>query len=316
MNDFYGDQILSKKIELDQKMKQTTVQLETKLTKAVEIADEVDNEFEDDDVTFECLSKDDAGKEKSSERLDTSLNNSMRLIENVQINFRNQRTSQPRKNSDDHHQLESKNKLYEEKLKRKTDKAQNFKKLMLQLKELQEEIINQSDHQQASSISPKRSNNDLLNTNEQPSSQVRMNPFRQDPKQYMDKVLSLISIINEVDELTNVAELKDKIQSQKMSLAKLRSERDEFAALYIKIKQEYEKKCREKEEEQRELRETNGQLQLNVNQMTDQMQELTRQTYELTQKMSQLGQENQDLLMRNSQAQDSVNMYLNQIQSL
>ena len=85
---------------------------------------------------------------------------------------------------------------------------------MLQLKELQSEMQSQGETQQASSISPKRSI-DLINQKSQRDlvSQVRMTPFRQDPKQYMDKVLSLISIINEVDELTNVAELKDKIHA-------------------------------------------------------------------------------------------------------
>jgi len=37
----------------------------------------------------------------------------------------------------------------------------------------------------------------------------RITPFRQDAKQYMDKVLHLMTIVNEVDDLTNVADLKN-----------------------------------------------------------------------------------------------------------
>jgi hypothetical protein len=40
----------------------------------------------------------------------------------------------------------------------------------------------------------------------------KLTPFRPDAKQYMDKVLHLMNIINEVDDLTNVAELKNKLE--------------------------------------------------------------------------------------------------------
>ena len=43
----------------------------------------------------------------------------------------------------------------------------------------------------------------------------RFSPFRNDQatgvKQYMDKFLNLMSIINEVDDATNVADLKNKL---------------------------------------------------------------------------------------------------------
>ena len=56
-------------------------------------------------------------------------------------------------------------------------------------------------------MSPKRSSNtrDLLVNS-------KLTPFRPDAKQYMDKVLHLMNIINEVDDLTNVAELKNKLE--------------------------------------------------------------------------------------------------------
>jgi hypothetical protein len=43
----------------------------------------------------------------------------------------------------------------------------------------------------------------------------------------MDKVLNLMNIINEVDDLTNVAELRNKLEKQKLQLLKARAERDE-----------------------------------------------------------------------------------------
>ena len=55
----------------------------------------------------------------------------------------------------------------------------------------------------------------------------KLTPFRPDAKQYMDKVLNFMNIINEVDDLTNVAELKNKLEKQKLQLLKARAERDE-----------------------------------------------------------------------------------------
>ena len=85
-----------------------------------------------------------------------------------------------------------------------------------------EQITTQAAIHDKSSLSPKRSNIDLLADDdkevEKPQlPQVllqnnRFSPFRTDTKQYMDKVLNLMTIINEVDDLTNVAELKNKLQ--------------------------------------------------------------------------------------------------------
>lgn len=71
-----------------------------------------------------------------------------------------------------------------------------------------------------SSLSPKRSQIDLIGEQDEDSKQPqthtllqgRITPFRTDAKQYMDKVLNLMTLINEVDDLTNVAELKNKLQ--------------------------------------------------------------------------------------------------------
>jgi hypothetical protein len=95
-----------------------------------------------------------------------------------------------------------------------------------------------------SSLSPKRSNIDLLNDNGKnvsqndhplPLFQSRFSPFKTDAKQYMDKVLNLMTIINEVDDVTNVAELKNKLQMQKCHLLKARVERDEHISNFNKV---------------------------------------------------------------------------------
>jgi len=44
----------------------------------------------------------------------------------------------------------------------------------------------------------------------------------------MDKVLNLMNMINEVDGLTNVAELKNKLEKQRLLLLKGRAERDDL----------------------------------------------------------------------------------------
>lgn len=51
----------------------------------------------------------------------------------------------------------------------------------------------------------------------------------------MDKVLNLMTMINEVDDLTNVADLKNKLQMQKCQLLKVRVERDEHMANFNKL---------------------------------------------------------------------------------
>ena len=42
----------------------------------------------------------------------------------------------------------------------------------------------------------------------------------------MDKVLDLMNMINEVDDVTNVADLKNKIERYKIVILKTRAERD------------------------------------------------------------------------------------------
>lgn len=57
MNEYFGGIDLSKKAELDQRMKETTQNLESKLIKAVEINDEDDqDDDEEDDITFDVIS--------------------------------------------------------------------------------------------------------------------------------------------------------------------------------------------------------------------------------------------------------------------
>jgi hypothetical protein len=51
----------------------------------------------------------------------------------------------------------------------------------------------------------------------------------------MDKVLNLMNIINEVDDLTNVAELKNRLEKQKLMLLKAKAERIELIQQLQKI---------------------------------------------------------------------------------
>lgn len=53
----------------------------------------------------------------------------------------------------------------------------------------------------------------------------------------MDKVLNLMNMINEVDGLTNVAELKNKLEKQKFQVLKARTERDELQTLLKQAQQ-------------------------------------------------------------------------------
>lgn len=58
MKQYFGD--ISKKIEFEKRMKETTQNLETKLIKAVEINDEDDqDDDEEEEITFDMISETD-----------------------------------------------------------------------------------------------------------------------------------------------------------------------------------------------------------------------------------------------------------------
>lgn len=179
-------------------MKETTQNLEQKISKAVEFNDEEDND-EEEEVTFEVTSAPDPS-EISTERPESSLNKSLTAkdIKNAlgaaQVNIKNLRPSQ-RKDSDAQDQVnameENKLNYYESKIKRKNDRAAIFKKLQEQLKEFKSEMHATQDpssaaigHNNAASTSPKRSQdlfNDPEKNKEHPvdlKNQGRLTPFR------------------------------------------------------------------------------------------------------------------------------------------
>ena len=134
MNEYFGDeQILSKTLELDIKMKQTMQNLESKLNKDVENNndDEDDNdEDEEDEITFDVISGKDPSELSMERPEESSLNKSItvRELKNNQnlsierINFHNYRpVTRERKNSDVHEVLESRE---EYKLKTNEEKKQ------------------------------------------------------------------------------------------------------------------------------------------------------------------------------------------------
>ena len=101
----------------------------------------------------------------------------------------------------------------------------------------------------------------------------------------MDKVISLISIINELDELTNVKELEEKIQTLKLNLKQARSERDEIVIQFQKLKNEFDTKCKEIEDKELENRNIQNQLEANLNELTDQIQDHNKHSFDLSQKL-------------------------------
>lgn len=68
-------------------------------------------------------------------------------------------------------------------------------------------------------------------------------PFRTDPNKIMQKVLNLMTIINEVDDLTNVADLKNKIEMQKNQIFKIKLERDDQVNKLLNQKTLIENEC-------------------------------------------------------------------------
>ena len=81
-------------------------------------------------------------------------------------------------------------------------------------------MFNQENDRETCSLSPKRSNVDLLDGPEKA-------PFKLDAQQYIGKVLNLMTIINEIDDLAKVDDLKTKNQLLKNQMVKIKMERDE-----------------------------------------------------------------------------------------
>jgi len=213
---------------------------------------------------------------------------------------------------------------YENKIKRKNERAAIFKKLQEQLTEFKSEMHATQDpssatigHNNAASISPKRSgdlfNDQSLNKGNpiDLKNQARLTPFRQDAKQYMDKVLNLMNMINEVDGLTNVAELKNKLEKQKFQVLKARTERDELQALLKQaqlsihqFQEKIEKLIEMEKTYQNQLSDNQNLVQTlnqNLQSLNEQNEFSERQMRQQLQQTDQLRQENHDLIMQNQQ---------------
>lgn len=55
----------------------------------------------------------------------------------------------------------------------------------------------------------------------------------------MDKVLNLMNMINEVDDVTNVAELKNKLEKKQWQMIKARAEKTQTQQQLTSLKQQY-----------------------------------------------------------------------------
>ena len=74
------------------------------------------------------------------------------------------------------------------------ERIELFKKLRNQLNKIKNELFSQSD---------------------QDAEDPKLSPFRLDPSKYLEKILNLITIINEVESNTNIAELKSEYEKSK-----------------------------------------------------------------------------------------------------
>jgi len=68
----------------------------------------------------------------------------------------------------------------------------------------------------------------------------------------MDKVLNLMNMINEVDDMTNVADLKNKLEKHKILKLKAIAEREELQNQILKLKQDETYLRQELKEENKE----------------------------------------------------------------
>lgn len=86
-------------------------------------------------------------------------------------------------------------------LKEPSDRAANFQKLQKQLKEFKNEMFSTRDMQN-----------------------LKQKPFKKNSKEYLDKILGLMNIINKVDDLTNIEQLNKKLEDKKQQISLAREE--------------------------------------------------------------------------------------------
>lgn len=131
----------------------------------MEINDEEDND-EEEEASYSVVDP----SENSTERAESTFNKSFKH-DNIQVNIKNLRPSQSKNSDAMMIKTTEENKLnyYENKIKRKNERAAIFKKLQEQLTEFKTEMHATQDpssatigHNNAASISPKRSG-DLFN---------------------------------------------------------------------------------------------------------------------------------------------------------
>ena len=95
-----------------------------------------------------------------------------------------------------------------------SEKIEIFKKLRNQINKFKNEMYTQSDHN-------------------------KLPPFKQDPSKYFEKFVTLLSLINDVESSTDLAELKTEQQKVKSQLEKTRSEKQRYFSDLSKVTQEY-----------------------------------------------------------------------------
>jgi len=116
----------------------------------------------------------------------------------------------------------------------------------------------------------------------------------------MDKVLNLMTMINEIESLNKEAEIKNRMQLQKAALNKAREERDEIIYQY---KQNQQRQILQQKQYHARLNELNDQILSRdeiVANLTKQHEYSGIQIFELKKTIEMVSQENSELKNRNS----------------
>eukprot|EP00347_Sterkiella_histriomuscorum_P010042 403338912 len=206
---FFGEQVQTKKSELDEQLKKTTQHLEKKLIEQLEMqklledhkpvnpgeTDQDEDEEEEEDLDALSI-KSDTQSQIDEEFSGLPENNKEDDEDHKSLlvsNFGNSSSSQNKQKSCSNHNSEH-NLLKQQVYQQKTELYNKLKEQLNQIK------------------------NEMFSVAESP--QNFMNPFKQDPSKYLEKILSLVTIFNEVDSQNSLAKLKTKYDKTKMTLEK------------------------------------------------------------------------------------------------
>ena len=126
----------------------------------------------------------------------------------------------------------------------------------------------------------------------------KLTPFKLDPSKYLEKFVTLLSLINDVESNTNLAELKTEYEKTKSQLEKARSEKQKFFSelsqvtiQYHELEKEHQKVSTDNKSERDQFIKEREQLESIIMMSKDQVMQLQDANQSLALKVTDLSKQ-------------------------